>query len=653
MVNFTSKQLKTIVCLGLAAVTFALYLPTIRHDFINIDDTRMVSKNPFVQSGMTWNDVVWSFKSMVSENWHPLTWLSYMLDVEIFGTGPAGHLLVNDLLHTANVVLLFALLNRLTGALWRSAMVAALFAWHPLHVESVAWIGERKDVLSAFFCLLTLLAYARFTRSAEHPGSHPSPAIFYLLSLFFFTCGLMSKPMIVTLPFLMLLLDFWPLKRVQASRVAIQSLLIEKIPFFVLAAIMCWVTVVAQKTGGAMMLLADAPVGVRFENALFAYVGYISKMFWPVNLAFFYPYRYSPDPLQTIACAVSLLLCTVLFFIRARRQPFLLVGWLWFLGTLVPVIGLVQVGGQSMADRYSYIPGIGLSITIVWAIAEMFGRTSGRRYTLPVLSAVALAGCITVTSLQIRYWRNSITLAQHALQVTQDNFVAYETIGRALADDGKLDQALPYLLEATRTGPRDLTAHINAARVLQAKNRINESISFWEDAVRLGPQYLDIHCDLGLALMQAGRTDEAVDQLTQVIRANPDFAMAHHYLATTFAQQNKLPEAVHEYREALRTQPDYPEALDGLAWILAAGSDRQSRSPAEAVRLASRACELTAFKQPVYLTTLAAAYAQAEKFDRAAVTAEKARVLALAAGQKETVDTDDKLLKLIADRKSF
>jgi tetratricopeptide (TPR) repeat protein len=464
-----------------------------------------------------------------------------MLDYQLFGMNPAGHHLVNLLFHTANSLLLFLLLKNITGTIWRSVFVAAAFAWHPLHVESVAWVSERKDVLSAFFFILTLIAYTRFAQTSI---KHQPSAINYCLALFFFMCGLMSKPMVVTLPFVLLLLDFWPLRRltVSSSKFGIgtfQEVFSEKIPFFALAIIVCIVTFFAQKHGEEIMSLADASLPVRMENSLIACASYLFKIIWPANLAIFYPYSYSPNGALSFSCALLLLLCTSLFVLRVCRQPYLLVGWFWFLGTLVPTIGIVQVGFQAMADRYTYLPAIGMFILIVWSVADYFSSHLRVRPALPFLGGAALGTCLVLTSIQTRYWRNSITLASHAIEVTKDNYVAYDSIGRALIRTGKLNKSIPFFAEAARTGPHFLGAQINSALVLDAIGRSKEAVPYWRQATELNPSDPNLSCRLAEDLISAGQTNEAIVQFQKTLRLQPDYPDAKNALNSLFTSLPK------------------------------------------------------------------------------------------------------------------
>ncbi|MGD0253772.1 MAG: tetratricopeptide repeat protein, partial [Verrucomicrobiota bacterium] len=457
-----------LIGLLLALVTLLVYLPVCRYNFVNYDDGDYVTENQVVQNGLTWAGVEWAFTTWHAGNWHPLTWLSHMLDCELFGLNPGAHHLVNVLFHAANVVLLFALLLRMTNSLWPGAFVAALFAWHPLHVESVAWISERKDVLSTFFALLTLLAYVRHAKSvacdewqmtgtAETTGTpnlsrfarHPS--LFYWLALIFFTLGLMSKPMLVTLPFVMLLLDLWPLKRVTSDKWQVAGVLrlaLEKWPFFLLTAISCVVTFFAQRGGDAVVSLAKVSLRYRLENAPVAAVRYLLKMIRPADLAVIYPMPDKIPALAVAAAVTALILISAVAWLVRRRSPYLLVGWLWFLGTLVPVIGLVQVGGAALADRYTYLPSIGLFIAAAFGLRDLADRFRFLKIPVAVAASLMLAGCLMLTENQLRCWRDSQTLFAHAVAVTKDNDIAHINLGVALEQQGKLDEALAEYREA-------------------------------------------------------------------------------------------------------------------------------------------------------------------------------------------------------------
>jgi hypothetical protein len=543
----TRKQLSAVICLTLVLVTAALYWPMTHHQCINVDDEQYITGNPHVRAGLTWSGIVWAFESQEASNWHPLTWISHMLDCRFFGLNPGGHHLTNLLFHAANPLLLFLLLRQLTGVLWRSAFVAALFAWHPLHVESVAWAAERKDVLSAFFWILALMAYARYARrvtsgmcagTQADPASSPvtrHPSLHYFLALLFFACGLMSKPMVVTLPFVLLLLDFWPLNRLQfqSSGRAVASLVFEKLPFFALALAGSVVTYLIQKAGGAVWSVAALPLHARVANALLAYVRYLAKTFWPADLAIIYPHPRHWPVMAVIGAALMLAIWSVLFLRRARQNPYLPAGWFWFLGTFIPAIGLVQVGSQSMADRYTYLPGIGLFILIVWGLNDFSNHQPQGRKMAILIGSLALAGCLACTGIQLTYWQSSITLLRHAIEVTKDNFVAWNFLGRALDDAGNKDGALLRYAES----------------------------------VRLESRYPQAQYNLGMAWLNRGRAEKACEPLAAAVRLVPDDAEARYYFGLAL-MDNKPAGAVEHYRQALRLTPEFPEAKAALNEIL-------------------------------------------------------------------------------------
>ncbi len=772
-------RLHGLICLALGLVTLALYLPSLRHDFLAYDDQQYVTENPHMQAGLTGHGVVWAF-GYHAGNWHPLTWLSHMLDCQLYGLKPAGHHLTSALLHVANSVLLFLVLSRMTRTTWRSALVAALFAWHPLHVESVAWVAERKDVLCALFWMLTLAAYARHAtigrarhsvRAADlcaeggaHGVTRPTssaitrhPSRYYWLALLCFALALMSKPMAVTLPFVLLLLDYWPLGRIadcglriagsemqnQFRQMRWSHLILEKIPFFVLTAVACALTVSAQQQ--AIVSTAGLPVSQRIAHAFVSYMHYASAMFVPRHLAVYYPYEIAIPAAKIILAGVVLAPITVLAFRFARRRPYLVTGWLWFLGTLVPVIGLVQVGDQAWADRYTYIPLIGLFIAVAWGLGDLAGAVWGPewrlagRVVLRGAAAVVVLALLTGTSFQLRHWKNTRTLFEHAAQVTPNNHMAVTMLGSLLAKDGQLDEAIEryrtalrlkpgypeayfflgnaldqqgkldeaiaayrqalwfrpiqepthillgvalakqkkfdetitHYLAALKLNPDSAVAHNNLARILQTQGRLDEAIEHYSAALRIDPKLAQAHNNLGIVLVQKGRSAEGTARLREALRLNPGNAESQYNLAMALNQQGQWSEAaelfaktvggattdpnahyqfavalVHlqrpreamsHFASALLIQPDFPDALDGLAWILATAANPEFRNGTEAVRMAERACELTGRKEPAKLKTLAAAYAEAGRFPEAIATAQIAQDLAANAGREELV----------------
>ena len=558
--NPTRKQLSAVIGLTLALVTAALFWPMLHHPFINVDDEQYITSNPHVQAGLTWPGIVWAFENTEAANWHPLTWISHMLDCQLFGLNPGGHHLTSLLFHVANTLLLFLWLNRLTGALWRSAFVAALFAWHPLRVESVAWAAERKDVLSAFFWMLALIAYTRY--ALESRVQSPKSRVFYGLSLLAFAGGLMSKPMVVTLPFVLLLLDFWPLNRLQlqSSGRVLASLIFEKLPFFAMAATGSIVTFLIQKSGGAVWSAAVLPFHARVANALLACVRYLSKTFWPADLAIIYPYPRHWPVMAVIGAALMLALWSGLFLWRARQNPYLLAGWFWFLGTLIPAIGLVQVGSQSMADRYMYIPSVGLFIMVVWSFDDFLNRDSRWRRITTLVGGVALAGCLIGTRVQLNYWQNSIKLLRHAIEVTTDNYVACNFLGRALDDAGKNDESLPCYEASVRIESHYPQAQFNLGMAWLNRGWPEKACEPLAAAVRLAPDNAGARYYFGMALMDDGRLDDAIAQFNEALRLNPNLAEAQSKLALVFVKQGRMSDAIHHFAETVRLLPNDAEA---------------------------------------------------------------------------------------------
>jgi tetratricopeptide (TPR) repeat protein len=557
-----------LVCLVLALGTMALYWPITSHPFIIFDDEQYITANLHVTSGLNWTNLVWALKSSEQANWHPLTWVSHQLDCTLFGVTADGHHLVNLLFHVTNTLLLFVFLRGATGALWRSAFVAALFAWHPLHVESVAWAAERKDVLSTFFWLLTLMAYVRFTDWSKVQS--PKSKVFYLLALFLFALGLMSKPMVVTLPFVLLLLDFWPLQRISNFKFQISNcvrLLLEKIPFFALAFAGSAVTYLVQAGGGAVV--SKMPWSERLANVVLAYARYTAKTFWPTDLAIIYPHpRHWPVALALGAAAV-LAVWTLLCLRDWRKSPFLVVGWFWFLGTLVPTVGLIQVGAASMADRYTYIPSIGFFIVVVWGAAEIFSTRPRGKIILPVAGGAVLLACVVTTSLQISLWRDSITLFRHAIEVTTDNYAAENTLGKAYEKTGDDTHALFLYRAAVATEPRFPQSQFNLAMCLLTFGQTGEALEHLQAAAALEPRDPDIQFDLGIYFSQHASWTNAAHCFSNSVLVRPGYAPAQLGLGSAYANLGLATEAVPHLREALRLDTQLPEAQKNLNRLLA------------------------------------------------------------------------------------
>ena len=593
-----------LILLGLAVVTFALYAQVIGHQFITLDDPTYIQENPMVNHGVTLAGLAWAFTTFHAANWHPLTWISHMIDCQLFGTNAGSHLLVNALIHVANTLLVFWFLLRTTHARWPSALVAALFALHPLHVESVAWASERKDTLSTFFGLLSLIAYSRY---AEAPAISR-----YMWTAITLALGLLTKPMLVTWPFVMLLLDYWPLGRFQRSEVRGQrsavrlpagalakagGLVVEKIPLFALVAASAVMTLIAQSHGGAVRTLAAAPVALRLSIALVSYAKYLLLTFWPNNLAVYYPF--AGILAWQIIGAASLLIGITVFCVSQRRiRPYLIVGWLWFLGTLVPVIGIVQVGGQIMADRYFYIPSIGLFIALVFGLADI--AKSWR--VAQLLSAGAAAAVLLIlamlTNAQIQRWHDSFTLFGHTLAVTPPNLRIEHNLGVALgvsdrydeaaahfekalqidpnfydglvvmgvtrAHQGRVPEAIEYFRAAIRSQPDVPKARVQLAHALWNEKRDEAALEEMRRASQLAPKDPDVQADLGLALGLAGRIPESIEQLHEALRLNPNSAEAHNNLGLALLASGKARESIPEFEAALRLKPELKGAADNL-----------------------------------------------------------------------------------------
>ncbi len=799
------------IALALAAITLALFSPLCQYDFLAFDDQAYVTENPYVRSGLNGHSLAWAFQTSTAGNWHPVTWISHCLDVQCFGLQPGLHHLTNVLLHCANVALLFLLLQKLTGAVWRSALVAALFAWHPAHLESVAWIAERKDVLSAFFFLLTLLAYLW---NASKPGW-----LRQAVTLTLFALALMAKPMVVTLPFVLLLLDFWPLRRISlpamrrpwwagravpwppsgicgGNDVALASrggqgtarptfpsdhmtdappdmptsspgnkpseapsfprrplsrLLVEKIPYLALSAVCGVLTLWAQQRSNAVASVREISLSHRFFHVFVSYFDYLALLIFPHHLAIFYPYPLHEQTARTVGGVAALAVLSALAVMQIRRRPWLAVGWLWFVGMLVPVIGLVQVGGQAFADRYTYLPSVGLFICVVWAGADLALRLPAAK----LLAPAAVAAMLAATALQIPIWKNTRTVFEHAASVTQNNYLALTLLGSLRADDGDWDGATALYREALRdkqnyaeahfflaraldhqgktdqalreyewavrinpsfeqariflglllaaekqydlaaaqyeavlqTNPRSAAAHNDLARLLQTQGRLEESVRHYQAALQFDSSLAEAHNNLGILYVQEGRLAEGTAELREARRLHPGNEETEYNLALALNEQGqwrealvlwqrlaparpkdssaqfqdgralaglgKTREAMSRFAAALLLTPDYPEALQALAWILSTDPHPELRNGGEAVPLAEKACQLTGRQQPALLVTLAAAYAEAGRFDEAVAAARQGQALAAAQNQKEMETKAGLVLAALQERHPF
>jgi tetratricopeptide (TPR) repeat protein len=568
-----------LISIALIVIIAAVYIQVGNYEFTNSDDIVYVTQNYHVSSGITGKNIIWAFSSVEACNWHPITWISHMVDSQFYGMNPRGHHLTNVIIHTASSLLLLLLLIRFTGSLWRSSFVAFLFALHPLHVESVAWVAERKDVLSAFFWFLTLLFYSEYV-------SKQKPTL-YILSLLTFVLGLMSKPMLVTLPIVMFLMDFWPLNRYRyedqgqgpqpsASGFPLYALVKEKIPFFVCSLLSAVVTIYAQNKGGAVQSFVAMPIGLRIENALTSYVMYIIKMLWPQDLAVLYPFSFSIPLWEVIGSLLFLILVSGATIRLRHRYPYLLVGWFWFLVTLVPVIGLIQVGLQSMADRYTYIPLIGLFIMIAWGVPNLARGIKHWEGTLALLACAVIIASAALTWQQLGYWRDSISLFRHALQCTTGNYYAHNNLGVALASKGDLDAAIKEYYEALRLFPNYSDPHNNLGLVLASKGDLNAAIKEYKQSLRLEPKNPYSYNNLGIALARKGDMDSAIQRFQEALRINPDNAGTHNNLGFALAIKGDLDAAIKEYHEALRLDPNYADAHTCLGLALVGKGDLDS-----------------------------------------------------------------------------
>jgi tetratricopeptide (TPR) repeat protein len=574
--------------IGLVALTWAVFGQTFGHQFINYDDPLYVYDNPHVRTGLNWHGVVWAFTHVHSQNWHPLTTLSHMLDCQLFGLNPGAHHLVNVFWHTIAALLLFILLQQMTSRVWMSAFVATVFAIHPLRVESVAWIAERKDVLSGFFFMLTMMAYFNWTRT-------PTVGRYVTMSILF-ACGLMAKPMLVTVPLVLLLLDYWPLGRFKES--AIANLVIEKIPLLALSAGSIVATLWAQNF--ALGSTDFLPLRWRIANALFSYFEYIRQMFWPIDLIPFYVHPENRlEPWRLILAIAVLIWVTGIAIARSRRNPYLIAGWLWYLIMLIPVIGIVQVGLQGHADRYTYLPQVGLYIALAWMTLDLTKSWRARKLILSSAASLTVAALSILSWKQTAHWRDTETLWRHTLAVTPDSDVAHAGLGGMLFVRGQID----------------------------------ESIEHYERALRLRDGNVAAHFGLGRALAAKHKTDAAIFHFQKALSIQPDFIAASNDLGVQLASKGEINDAITAWRQTLSFDPDNADALNNIAWVRATAADAELRDGREALDLSRRAIR-NGGENPVVLRTLAAAYAELGQFADAIATAERAEELAQTNGDR-------------------
>jgi len=564
MKTLQERHKVTFIYLALAIAILAAFWQLSDCEFITtFDDDLYVTKNPMVNTGFSTKGILWAFTKAHAYNWHPVTWISHMADCQLYGLDPAGHHITNLLLHIANALLLLTVLRQATGNLWASAFVAAAFALHPMHVESVAWVSERKDVLSTFFWYLTILSYLWYVRRPTLSR--------YIITILLFALGLMSKQMLVTLPLALLLLDYWPLRRFTLEKSGtnlsqIRRCTLEKVPLLLLSIAASITVYLVQQQTGVMKDIIEVSFLCRTKNAFVSYTTYAMQMFWPVRLAIFYPLRcHTLSALKVAGTAAVLLAITTLAVSFVRRKPYLAVGWFWFLGTLVPVIGLVQVGNQAHADRYTYIPHTGLLIMIAWTAAEYFTALRYRRIILSVSAIVLLTAMAVATNRQVRYWRNDVTLHSHAVEAVPRNWWAHEQLGIALGEREKLDQAETHFNISLQIYPEYDRAHYNLAVVLYKQKRFAAAMDHFNQAIRIKPDYLNAHIGLGTVMLNIGGVDQAADHFKKTLDLKPDSPKLHNSLGLALAMQNKFDEAIESFNEAIKYGPDYIEARLNLA----------------------------------------------------------------------------------------
>ena len=671
-----------LVCLFLVIAILVVYWQVRNYTLVNFDDSSYILNNPHIRSGLNFKGIAWAFSFPGYDYWHPMTWLSHMLDCHLYGLKFGMHHQVSLILHILNSILLFLVFRQMTGAIWRSAFVATMFALHPMNVESVAWLAERKNVLSAFFWLITMLTYIHYSKR---------PSVFrYFPILFVYTLGLMSKPMLATLPFVLILLDHWPLRRINLShsgsnnqktsksnntefqRSSTFHLALEKIPMLILSAASIFLSSLAIHRLGTVISTASVPMNLRIKNALVSYISYIIKMIWPHNLAVYYPYPQTLPLWQVIGAGLLLICISFLVFRAVRSKPYLAVGWLWYIGTLVPAIGLVQAGlWPAIADRFTYVPFVGLFCVIAWGVPDLVIQWHYREIKLAAIAAAFFAIFAATTYLQVGYWRNSITLFEHAIDVTTNNYIAHHKLGEALKLQKKTEAAAKHYSEALRIRPDFFATHLDMGIVLRDEGKLNEAIDYFSRALRLKPDRAEPHFELGITLEKQGDFDTAIRHYLEALRIKPDYAKAHNNLGIILAHQKKDKEAIFHLSEAIRIDSNYAEphynlgiiyadkrniekailhykkalylnpnmaqAIYNLSWILTSCEDERFRNGEEAVKLAERLYKIAPNNQPLALDALAAAYAETKEFDAAVLTAHKGLELAEQQGSKELV----------------
>lgn len=649
------RNITIAICLALTGLGLAVFGQTIRYNFVNFDDDLYVYNAPTIQSGLTTKGIAAAFTSQHASNWHPLTTISHMLDCQLYGLNAGGHHATNIILHIIAVLLLFRVLRLMTGAPWKSAIVAALFAVHPLHVESVAWVSERKDVLSAVFFFLMLGAYVWYARSVSIKR--------YLAVAGLFAAGLMSKPMLVTAPIVLLLLDYWPLCRFEQialttdkaktlqshnQRRIIQRLFLEKIPLLILSVGAGIVTFTLQKRAAGA--IPPLPLLWRAENAVVSYVIYAWKTLWPTRLAVFYPHPDDTLAIWQVVLAIAFLLgITYAAIVWRHKRPYLFTGWFWYVVMLTPVIGLIQVGEQGHADRYSYLPSIGLFVIAVWAVGDVVAARQFRLWRMVAAagSVVVVAALACIAFAQTTYWRNSETLWTHALAVTTNNDVAHNNLGYLCIDRGDLDEAISHFEAASKIRSSKLNPHyylgtafieMNLGDALARKGQPNEAMAHFEQAMKLQPDYAEAYYNRGNVLFANGRIDEAIADWEKTLQIQPNDADAHTSLGNALLQRGAVKEAIAHYKEAMALAPNDPHSRNNTAWVLATSADASIRDGGNAVQLAQQAISLTGGREPLFFRTLAAAYAETGHFSDATAVIQQAVGIARMQGKTGLVD---------------
>jgi tetratricopeptide (TPR) repeat protein len=675
--EFIKKHIIFFISAVLVVTVIAAYEPIRHNDFVNYDDYAYITENPNVNGGITSQSVIHAFTKTYLANWYPLTWLSHMIDCQLFGLNPFWHHFVSLLFHIANALLLFWVLEKISGSIWASAFAAAVFALHPVHVESVAWAAERKDVLSGFFWFLTIAAYIRY---AKRPGIGRYISLFMMYAL----C-IMTKPMVVTLPLVLLLLDYWPLGRFGVTKPT--RLFIEKIPLLVLSAFLSMITFAAQQREGAVIALEKIPLDYRIANMFISYVRYTGKTLWPSALAVSYPHPNAAlSDASTIICALLVIVITIFSIEIGRRRKYAAVGWLWFVGTLVPVIGLVQVGSQGMADRYMYLPMVGLLIIVAWAVRDFVAKRPRWKIVAAVSAGVVILSMVNLTRTQVKYWQNSITLFEHALKVTKGNGGAETGYGNALAEAGNFDDALRHLNNALRINPSSKTiyslgkvclnagkfneaikcfselinrnegsaeVYYNLAMALAMQGRFDEAIKCFSRTLELFPEYPDVHKRIGAALLATGRTNEAIEHFNEALRANPKETVVYVSLSIAYTRSGKYEQAIQNWAKARELEPNSPYVFNNPAWLLATAGDASKEDADRAIEFARLTCEQTGYKDAELLDVLAASYAAGGKFEDAKATGEKASREAKAANKQDLADEIQERIKLYEAGKRY